>query len=58
MRRLKLAYRDDDRTPVIFCIKEITNAGAARLTGQDRSPYVFVVIDKIADVDQFWSPRK
>ena len=23
MRRLKLAYRDDDRTPVIFCIKEI-----------------------------------
>lgn len=23
MRRLKLAYRDDDRTPVVFCIKEI-----------------------------------
>jgi hypothetical protein len=23
MRHLKLAYRDDDRTPVVFCIKEI-----------------------------------
>jgi len=23
MKQLKLAYRDDDRTPVIFCIKEI-----------------------------------
>src|SRR5574341_1841796 len=22
MRRLRLAYRDDDRTPVIFCIQE------------------------------------
>lgn len=23
MRRVKLAYRDDDRTPVVFCIKEM-----------------------------------
>src|SRR5215470_18855658 len=23
MRRIRLAYRDEDRTPVIFCIKEM-----------------------------------
>jgi hypothetical protein len=27
MPTVRLAYRDEDRTPVIFCIKEMDDAG-------------------------------
>jgi hypothetical protein len=54
MRSLKLAYRDDDRTPVIFCIKEMArrhydvDLEVAQIKGGDE--YEAALFDGAADI--------
>src|SRR5712691_4961228 len=54
MKTLKLAYRDDDRTPVIFCIKEMArrhyDIDVEVLQIKGTEPYEAALFDGSCDV--------